>query len=801
MTLRQKTLLLVVTAVGALVAGLFVAARLIVHGSVADAERRDIVAEVARARDVVTAMAQEFGDRSSDWSDWDDTATFLADSNQGYVDSNVVFSSFTSIGWDLFMVVHADGTPVVAVARDPVAGALIAPPPGLQAYLPLLLRDAASHGPPIAGLGLVDGQPMLLSSRPIRNSDKSLGRVPGRLIIGHVIDPAWIARLARFTSLDLALIPTTALADAPAIDQRMAIALGGHHAVRAAPTSEQVMAGWTYLRDLDGQPIALMRIERDRAIRAHGQDIVRAATIAIVLGGALVAIAVLILTGRGVLRPLARLIAAARLLERGERTRVSIANRDELGELAGAFNQMAQVIADREESLRAARARTRLVLDSTGDALITCSLRGQIDGEVSAAARAWFGEPEPGADVAAYLAGSATETVRALRLGLDQIADDLLPFEVAVDQLLKRLIRDGRRYALSYRRIEGAAASLLVVVTDVTALAEAEAAEAAAREAHEVVAHVLRAPVAFERFLDDVEALLARALAATTAAERAHALHTLKGNAAVFGMASVAAAAHHVEDRLAEGADAAEASAGLVTAWRAAVARTADHRRRDQPAIQLTVAEHAAFMRRLVHDDDRAALLRTVRSWRLAPVRPILERLAHHARRIADGRGKPVDVVVDTDSARVDVHATAELWNSLVHVVRNAIDHGVDDPADRVAAGKPARFQLRLAARDDGGALRIAISDDGAGIDWDRLISRARERGLILGADEREAALFADGVSTRAQVSELSGRGIGLGAVRAACDALAVRIDVVSRPGAGTTFGFLLGGVAHRAAA
>lgn len=797
MTVRMKALLFIAVSLGGLTVALYLSSALIVQRGFARAERSDTVATVEATRKIIATMAEEFSQRSDDWADWDDTLTYLADGNHAYEQSNIVYGSFVGIGWDLFMVVRADGGPVVAVTRDRAAGKLVGLSPGYRPHLAALLRGIADHGPPIEGLALVDGHPMLLSSRAIRSTLKVPGAVAGRLITGRLIDAAWMQRLARFTFLDVTFIPTPELASAPRLDQQAASALAGGDGVHIAPRSDQTIAGWAYLRDLHGQPVILMRIDCARAIRAHGQRVLALATTALVSGGVLVGVLTLLLVGRVVLRPLDRLIAGVRSLEGGGRTRVVVASKDEFGELAGAFNQMAAVIVDREEALRVARAHARLVLDSTGEALITCSLAGDVDDDVSAAARAWFGPPAAGADLATYLAPADPEVASSLRLGLEQLAANQLPFELLVDQLPNRLQRDGRLLALSFRRLEDTATpGLLVVASDITAQTSAEAAEASAREAHEVIGHLLRDPAGFERFVDDTEATLAQSSAGSSDGQRALALHTLKGNAAVYGLTSVAAAAHRLEDRVAAGAGADAARAALVLAWRTALARAAAHRRGVEAAVHVPVAEYDRFLHQLEQDADRSRLLRIVRSWRLEPADRVLSGLAEHARHLADDRGKLVDVVVDAEPMRIDVRASAGFWHSLVHVIRNAVVHGIDPAADRVAAGKPARGVIRLAVRaiDDG--LCVVVSDDGAGIDWDQLVRRADQRGLALAGDRRLAALFADGVTSRDEVTEWAGRGVGLGAVRAQCEALGVGIEVTSTRGAGTAFSFTLHGVA-----
>jgi chemotaxis protein histidine kinase CheA len=125
----------------------------------------------------------------------------------------------------------------------------------------------------------------------------------------------------------------------------------------------------------------------------------------------------------------------------------------------------------------------------------------------------------------------------------------------------------------------------------------------------------------------------------------------------------------------------------------------------------------------------------------------------------------------------------------MVHVVRNAVDHGIEDAETRLALGKPEAGTLVLAARRDQGRLIISVGDDGKGIDWAKVKAKAASVGLP--CETREAlveALFADGVSTREELSDTSGRGIGLAAFRQVVASLGGHIDVQSNWGRGTRF-------------
>jgi two-component system chemotaxis sensor kinase CheA len=134
----------------------------------------------------------------------------------------------------------------------------------------------------------------------------------------------------------------------------------------------------------------------------------------------------------------------------------------------------------------------------------------------------------------------------------------------------------------------------------------------------------------------------------------------------------------------------------------------------------------------------------------------------------------------------------SEFFNASIHVLRNSIDHGLELPEDRRAHGKPDAGRIELRTSLDREHFRVEFSDDGRGIDWTGVERQARRLGLpTTTEDDLIEALFADGLSTRQGVSELSGRGVGLGAVRQACRALGGDVEIESTQGLGTTFRFV----------
>ena len=184
-------------------------------------------------------------------------------------------------------------------------------------------------------------------------------------------------------------------------------------------------------------------------------------------------------------------------------------------------------------------------------------------------------------------------------------------------------------------------------------------------------------------------------------------------------------------------------------------------------------------------------LEREVFSTRLVPVETVFARFRRLVRDLARELGKEVDFAVVGGETTFDKSIVDELGEPLLHLVRNALDHGIEPPAEREARGKPRRATLTLAARQASSLAEVAVLDDGGGIDVARVRRRAAELGLRTQELEDDAArdlVFLPAFSTRAGVSAISGRGVGLDVVKASVERLGGSVRVRSVPGRGTEF-------------
>jgi len=193
-------------------------------------------------------------------------------------------------------------------------------------------------------------------------------------------------------------------------------------------------------------------------------------------------------------------------------------------------------------------------------------------------------------------------------------------------------------------------------------------------------------------------------------------------------------------------------------------------------------------LRRLLSELQRTSL-----SLRMRSLDATFRRIERAIRDVSRACGKPVDLIVSGEATELDRRVIEQIGDPLLHLVRNSIDHGIEEPAARAAIGKSPRGRITLNAFHKEGMVRIEVSDDGGGLDTDRIRAIAVSRGLIadnaaLTDSEVQQLIFEPGFSTAEVVTDVSGRGVGMDVVRRNVEALGGRIDIRSVRGEGTTF-------------
>jgi HPt (histidine-containing phosphotransfer) domain-containing protein len=484
--------------------------------------------------------------------------------------------------------------------------------------------------------------------------------------------------------------------------------------------------------------------------------------------------------------------------------------------------RLEKIVEARTTTIREKQRDMRLILDNVETGLVTVDLQGRLSAECSRVAQEWFGPPVAGAPLSSWLAAHDPNFGDWLDLGLESVGEGMLPPEVALGQLPSQMKKADRTYALAYQLIAPEDSALpapgderrsdprpeaeavrpekiLVIVSDITERLRAEAQSRRQTELLSFFRHISRDKQGFVEFLDEAAEIVAtlRDGSATDLAHLKRMLHTLKGNAAIFGMNELAEVCGELENFMAENKTPPDDSAMgvLFLAWNSV--RTdleALLGESEGSGIDLDAGEHASLLRAVLDGTDRESIAAMLRSLHCEPAAKRLARAAQQLQALAERLGKQhVQVVVQPNGLRMDRNHFHRFWAEFIHVLRNTIDHGVEPVQQRQERGKPLKAMVRVATSIEDQALVVSVEDDGPGIDWGRLKAKGLAQGLAVDTDEAVTELlFASGISARDEVSDVSGRGVGMGAVRAACIALGGTVQVRSQPGLGTSLRFVM---------
>jgi two-component system chemotaxis sensor kinase CheA len=206
--------------------------------------------------------------------------------------------------------------------------------------------------------------------------------------------------------------------------------------------------------------------------------------------------------------------------------------------------------------------------------------------------------------------------------------------------------------------------------------------------------------------------------------------------------------------------------------------------------LKMRFSDAMAFQARIMND-----LQKSVMKIRMVPVEHLFRRFPRVVRDVAKSCGKEVNLVVTGQDTDLDKSILDMLAEPLAHLVRNAVDHGIESPAERITDGKPAQGTVTLDAYHQGNEIVIEVTDDGRGIDRDRLIAKAVERGLlkpgdaaVLGEADINNLVFHPGLSTAKEITSISGRGVGMDVVKTVLEKLKGTVSIRTTAGKGTTF-------------
>lgn len=443
-----------------------------------------------------------------------------------------------------------------------------------------------------------------------------------------------------------------------------------------------------------------------------------------------------------------------------------------------------------------AHKRAKMVLDAVDQGFVMIDGDGTLNEEYSAALERIVDTPENNIKVWDFFRPKSTEIADWMEMTWSQLEMKTLPASLILNQI-PPMFRLGENVYLSVQcQTIHDSDKFLMVVTDISEKIAAERAQESHREIISIVGKAASYGSVFQESIDELEEIVAKLTDCLNSKNTEKSLlHTLKGSSAVCGMISIPRIVHDLETKR-ENSNAAldaEDLAMLKSKWNQLMEKiTPFLKAKNDLKIEVSMDDYDGVIKSIRQNATPDKILAQLDSWLREPTQKRLLQAAEHAKVMANKLEKPsLTVQVLDNGIRLDGEQWRGFWSVFAHVVRNAVDHGIEDADVRVNLGKPPGGKLELSSSIVKGELVVRIKDDGAGIDWNKVRAAAHENGLKVETTQHlVAALFHNGLSTKNQVSTISGRGVGMSAVKDACEALGGIIEINSTQGQGTEIDF-----------
>lgn len=502
---------------------------------------------------------------------------------------------------------------------------------------------------------------------------------------------------------------------------------------------------------------------------------------------------------------------------------------DEFGDLYGGFNQMIKTIDEKNSELSIFAEKISTLLNNTGEGFLTIDRSLVIDSEYSKECITLLGEQIAGKDISTILFSSNQKRDlfrEAINDALDQEDEalqeciiSLLPSEVELNSLVLKI---------EYRVLDNK--RVMLIISNITTQKELEHRIKEEQEALKMIVEIVSDSEIFfdlkreyEAFMKNSSKLVDTALDANTNLNNIYReVHTFKGTFSQLYMQNMVNFLHNLESRL------SHLIYNNITSNKEIIDIIADHdfkkpfvreMRRIEEILGSEFLEDANYIKidsnYLGELQDKILSFLTSTDQKVVPYRDIFSKILHLTRVRLVSQLRPYATMSEQLATRLDksiypliiegdetLYVSQDLkpfLKSLVHIFRNSIDHGIEEAQTRLEAGKDEIGRISCKFEKLGSSLIIEIADDGAGIDKQKVITKALQNGIVFEEDLSNlsdndifALIFRDHLSTKDVTSDISGRGVGLSATRAELDAIGGKMQVKSTLGVGSTFTFIL---------
>ncbi|MFH0919187.1 MAG: CHASE4 domain-containing protein [Fibrobacterota bacterium] len=825
-----------------------------------DVENADARRNVQRVTDALKLRIENISVKVSDWAQWDDSWVYMQDRNKKFLDANVNTDALASLKLNMILFYTEKGVPAGGMAYDLEKEEEVPVPESVTRFLSpdcyLLKHESVESDK--NGLILLKEGALLIASRPIRKSDDT-GPIRGSILFARWFDAGEIEGLAHVTHLALTFYRMDAT-DIPEDFQKARACFTDKDPICVTPLADSVIAGYTTIADMQNAAALLVRVDIPRDIHRQGLSTLAAIlksgnvtllslVISIVVTGLILGFVILMLLERLVLSRLARLSGTAvEIGGSGDFSgRIEDTGTDEIGKLGGSLNHMLEALESSHLQMKARTAEMRLLMNTVPAGLLSMNEHYVVNPEFSLSAGRILGRTDlAGKPFAALLGLSGDRADDAVKLQeyLDVLRQELTSEDTIAelnpfDQLSYTRDSETRWLRTRYyliRRDNGLPHHIMAVLEDITEEKQLEAQVVKSQRENLQLKAIAEDPDLFREFLAETRQILARldGIAQTVSPaedcqERLNEVyrgaHTIKGVAGSFGLFTVAEQAGRFEDSLeklvaarvpvtVQDTETLRASLHELTLSFEAVVDSCKKILGDDITttagifLRISLEElkrHITDIQAMPVDETlkdkmvlrlKEEILRRFRLLRTVPAKKGLARSIKIVAGLKERLGKCANFRFEGQDTLIDCETAHELNTPLVHLLRNAFDHGIESPETRLEREKSMEGEVFLNVRQEDDHLSLMLSDDGRGLEPELIKAVALKKGIIsemeakrLSPQQSLALIFRPGFTTLETVTEVSGRGVGMDAVLTSVrNKLHGEIHVDSLPGKGTQF-------------
>ncbi len=845
MKIRNKMLIIVSVTMAIVVLFLWIVIHTVLMSGFHEIENESAERDVKRVVDAIDEMINNVEIKSADWAIWDDTYRFVLDHNQDYIESNLTEETLGYLKINLLLIVDSLKNIVSSLQYDQKAGRAIEMS---QKIKKIIINDSkfCSHNAiedVTSGIIVIDDKPLIIVSRPILNSN-GRGPIHGSLIFGQFLGDMEIKRLQEITHMSITFQNITSC---DASDLKKIKPLLTHmDSITIKPLSETRLAGYTLIKDLHGDPALVIRIDLPRDIYKQGTVTNFYLIFSIIIATAIICIVISILLERIILSRIYTLNTDVNAITKAQdhSRRVKVNGKDEIANLSSSVNQMLSSLQGIEIEIEKKNQEMSIIMDSVPTGLLCLDENFIINPEHSKSVLRILELKEIASKDYFNVLGIENDNDKNKLLEFFDVflenrisgkeMELLNPFE----EFKYKTGNCQKWLRLRYFLVEGSEnrkKQILVVMENITEeKALAEKVGKSEKENIELKA-IAEDPDLFKEFLIEISQILKHTkenldklsknvLSKDIVNDIFRDVHTIKGTAGSFGLITVSEIAGLLEENLVtlrENTTIHYNTTDLIlnslnqlsnaVMEVNQIAKTIfgeDFNESNDiylriPLEKLTYQftnlkemlkfclEDYNFCGKLLDKIDHQYLeLRSIPAKK--GVAKALKIIPELLRRLEK------NVVFDIKGAEtpIDCEIAKELNTPLIHLIRNCAYHGIETSEDRLKAGKPQIGHINITFKQSEEDLIIELSDDGKGMDPDHLKKVAIKKGFLTEIEaaaltpyEAISLILKPGFSTTENVTEISGRGVGMDAVAVIIkDKLKGELIIKSFKGKGTVF-------------